>query len=239
MIRTITFALIAFFSTPAFAQEVEEDPCADLTFQDLITKCREQEAQASLAQAVDGAVEVAQTVEGRLARLEAAKVEPTKPVEPEQQPVEPEAKSEQQAARVPQGPAFGQPIPVGVAIGGMPSAAGASRPGIHVPGFIGAHREPISADWMICATDAGIPIGVAYGVPIGTSQYGQVVTRVCAPAGAELNVFNLGNGQVITFELFRPSSSHYGMFERVKSLACPGSASGFLMRTASSCWIRS
>lgn len=231
MIRTLaSFALVltTFFSTTAFAQEAEKDPCADLPFDDLLAKCREQEAQASLTEAVVEAVEVVETLKESVKRLEAAKVEPTKPVEPEQQ-----------AARVPQGPAFGQPIPVGVAIGGMPSSVGASRPGIHIPGFIGAHREPISAEWMICASDAGIPIGVAYGVPIGTSQYGQVVTRVCAPAGAQLNVFNLGSNREITFELYRPSSTHYGMFERVKSLACPGSSSGFATRTASSCWVRS
>lgn len=238
MIRTITFALIAFFSTPAFAQEVEKDPCAELTFPDLVAKCREQEAQASLAQAVDGVVGVVETVEKRLARLEAAKPAPTPTVvAPPSAPAP--APVQQQVAHVPQGPAFGQPIPVGVAIGGMPSSVGASRPGIHIPGFIGAHREPISQDWMVCASDAGVPIGVAFGVPIGVSQWGQVITKVCAPAGAQLNVFNLGSGQVVTFELYRPSSSHYGMFERVKSLACPGSASGFLTRTASSCWIRS
>lgn len=250
------FSVLVLVAASLLSSSARADECGDLVplgmdarlFQREVEKCRAAQAQADLVGLVASGAEIdvdqqrqIDDIKARLAAQTAKAPAPppaaATPSAPAQQLAQPTPPASQPVAYVPSGPVFGQPILPAVAVGSTPPPGGSSRPGIHISGgFVGAHRLPVSADWFVCATDGGVPIGIAGGVPIAImAAGGQIVTRMCAPASAELNVFNLDVRREMGFALYRPSASYVGVFDLYATLSCPGSSSGFRQQFADGC----
>ncbi len=235
MIRFIFTALVlAFVATSTTARA---DECDDLVpagqdrrlFADLIEQCHEQAVTASLADAIASGAEADRLRDERLARLEAARMVTPAPASPPSAPAQttaPTPPAQQQVVYVPQGPVLGQVIPIAVGIGSMPPAGGSVRAGIHAYGFVGARGTSFDINGMVCASDGGLSIRIANGVPIAVTVGSQVVTKLCAPASAELNVYNLAPTARVDFLLYRPSASRYGVYDLYATLSCSGSTRG-------------